>query len=149
MYRMGRKYTKRLSKRLSKRRKNTLKSRVSKRLKVSKRKISLNRRKNTVRRLKKKRTNKKRLFKGGSVWRTLREGDTLFNKIDAVEDDALDGNQSAIEALNGLATSMGFNITGDDIRDYSIAILGTLDKYDESTFLSSYSNIMGLLQYDA
>ena len=146
---MGRKYTKRLSKRLSKRRKNTLKSRVSKRLKVSKRKNTLNRRKNTVRRLKKKHTNKKRLFKGGGVWDTLTEGGILFERIDAVEDDALEGNQSALKALNDLATAMGHRITGDDIRDYSIAILGTLDTYDEHTFLSSYSNIMRLLQYDA
>jgi hypothetical protein len=147
---MGRKYTKRLSKRLSKRRKNTLKSRVSKRLKVSKRKNTLNRRKNTVRRLKKKRTNKKRLFKGGGgVWDTLTEGGILFERIDAVEDDALEGNQSALKALNDLATAMGHRITGKDVIKYSNAISTTLDTYDEHTFLSSYSNIMRLLQYDA
>ena len=147
---MGRKYTKRLSKRLSKRRKNTLKSRVSKRLKVSKRKNTLNRRKNTVRRLKKKRTKKKGVGKGGGgVWDTLTEGGILFERIDAVEDDALEGNQSALKALNDLATAMGHRITGKDVIKYSNAISTTLDTYDEHTFLSSYSNIMRLLQYDA
>ena len=98
---MGRKYTKRLSnrkntKRKNTNRKNTLKSRVSKRKntlksRVSKRKNSLNRR-NNLKRLKKKRSNKKRLFKGGAVWRSTDDGEKLAKEIDALEDLALPPN---------------------------------------------------------
>jgi hypothetical protein len=125
---MGRKYTKRLSKRLSKRRKNTLKSRVSKRLKVSKRKNSLNRRKNTVRRLKKKRTNKKRLFKGGAKWKELHP--ELSDLLNTLNDDESAGATEVKQQLYLLI--VGNDDYPPDSRLFLLNMTTALDNMDET-----------------
>ena len=155
---MGRKYTKRLSNRKNTKRKNTkrkntkrnntLKSRVSKRKntlksRVSKRrKNSLNRR-NNLKRLKKKRSNKKRLFKGGAVWDTSHEGGLLFKRIGDLENLSLPNNrlgQEPNESTKNMLKALWEYTNNDEdvkwqsdapdeVRQLVVEIYGALDTF--------------------
>ena len=127
---MGRKYTKRLSKRLSKRRKNTLKSRVSK----------------------KKYMNQKRLFKGGFNWKESVNGINLLSRLQQVETDILYGNKDANERLEGLLSTLGVHKEDDDVaRDVHAKIITAINSAQWSktkdTFNALYTGMIEQLNY--